>query len=47
MGDAKRLHDLGSLYNLDPTFDVSSRGEVVWTQYEEGDRELWIMEFAD
>jgi Tol biopolymer transport system component len=40
--DQRKIFDrMGSFRAIDVSFDVSPKGEIVWSDYEEGRHELW------
>lgn len=45
-GDERQAGRLGPMRAIDVTFDISARGELVWTEFDRGEPELWLAALA-
>ena len=45
--DERKEVDIGPMPDLSDSFDVTSGGEIVWVRFEQGRRELWMMDLVD
>ncbi len=42
--DERKITDLPQMALINPFFDVSGRDQVAWVQFQQGNRELWLLD---
>jgi hypothetical protein len=45
-GEERQIMKMALLFPLGPFYDVTRDGGIVWVQYEEGRKELWVAELS-